>query len=84
MGMSLTPPVLTGAQLKRWRERQGWTAEEAGRWYGISKNAWDILEGTAGQKRPMPMTLVRRIQDYEWVARQGYSPSPGVAPRRRG
>ena len=30
---------MTGEQLKRWRERMGWTQQEAALWYGYSPDA---------------------------------------------
>lgn len=69
----------TGAELRTWRRRLGWTEAMAAAWYGCTYQAWQKWE----RLDYLPLPLIRRVQDFEWVRAQGYSPSRRLRPRGR-
>lgn len=52
-----------GHALKLWRVAQGWTQEEAAKWYGVHERTWRRYELYGPMFVPNKLNL--RIQDYD-------------------
>jgi hypothetical protein len=66
--------VQTGADLTKWRRRLGWSIRSCAYWYGAGVVEWEKFE----QLDYLPLTVIRRVQDFDWVRHQGYEPTRTV------